>query len=589
MKSDSRFAEIVIVTSALVCAAGAVAQTAGSASVRPADSKNVRTVTASVLGWKVGAPASDFRNLTFLEAAVETDKLGLAYVEGSDTQQVSPRIAKKLDFHLSADERAAVKARLRALALEMPAYRVSAAVDQDESVLRKVFELAKDLGVQTIVASPDPAQLVLFDRLAGEFGINVGLRNGSREQTPEYWSPMGAVIMLRGRSSRVGLHADTGAWMAEGIPPLEGLATLRGQLTGVYLRDRGTFGSAGHDVALGDGMAGSDELLRGLRRLDTQPLFLTVGAGAAGFTSFERSIQAYEHGALAALGDHLTRLSSVTPITSAAVLSKEVKRKIEKGLPKDPIIAPKKPRKLLVLDMCVNGYIHTSIPHANYALKLMGERTGAYEATFSNDLTNLRYENLRQFDAVFLNSTVGQIFLDPDVREGLTRFLREGGGLAALHGASYANYDWPEYETIIGAGNGPHRVEPATLKVDDRESPLTAMFESATFDYTDEYYRFLADGEYSRDKLHVLLSIDSNKTDMTANDPPNVRPDNDYGLSWIHSYGDGRVFYTVLGHQDTLFMTPMFAKHVLAGIQFALGDLEADTTPSNKLEAKAGQ
>jgi type 1 glutamine amidotransferase len=65
-----------------------------------------------------------------------------------------------------------------------------------------------------------------------------------------------------------------------------------------------------------------------------------------------------------------------------------------------------------------------------------------------------------------------------------------------------------------------------------------------------------------------------------------VRPDNDYGLVWIKSYGSGRVFNCALGHSVLLFGTPTMAQMILNGVQFALGDLEADTTPSAKLSTK---
>ena len=65
-----------------------------------------------------------------------------------------------------------------------------------------------------------------------------------------------------------------------------------------------------------------------------------------------------------------------------------------------------------------------------------------------------------------------------------------------------------------------------------------------------------------------------------------VRPDNDYGLVWIRSYGNGRVFNCALGHSSLLFGTPPMAQLILNGIQFVLGDLEADATPSAKLPAK---
>ena len=77
----------------------------------------------------------------------------------------------------------------------------------------------------------------------------------------------------------------------------------------------------------------------------------------------------------------------------------------------------------------------------------------------------------------------------------------------------------------------------------------------------------------------MLLALDTEPSE-TSNE--RLRPDRDYGLSWIKRVGKGRVFYTALGHTPTLFATPALAEHVLAGIQFALGDLEADATPSAK-------
>jgi len=81
------------------------------------------------------------------------------------------------------------------------------------------------------------------------------------------------------------------------------------------------------------------------------------------------------------------------------------------------------------------------------------------------------------------------------------------------------------------------------------------------------------------------LSFDVEKTDMNqGRECKNCfRADNDYAISWIRSYDKGRVFYCSLGHNPDAFWTPVILQHFLAGFQFALGDLEADTTPSAKL------
>ena len=73
---------------------------------------------------------------------------------------------------------------------------------------------------------------------------------------------------------------------------------------------------------------------------------------------------------------------------------------------------------------------HRSIPAGNMAIELFAKATGAFEPVFSNDLDNFRYDRIKTFDAVFLNNTVAQIFVDPEIRAGLSRFVREGGGLA---------------------------------------------------------------------------------------------------------------------------------------------------------------
>jgi len=101
----------------------------------------------------------------------------------------------------------------------------------------------------------------------------------------------------------------------------------------------------------------------------------------------------------------------------------------------------------------------------------------------------------------------------------------------------------------------------------------------------DEIYTF-GRAVYSRENLRVLTSVDYAK--MSAEDKAKEqfpRPDGDYALSWVRRDGKGRVFYEALGHSERIFaMTPILA-HVLAGIQYVIGDLPADDTPS----AKAGK
>jgi hypothetical protein len=505
---------------------------------------------APFLNWRVGIRADDFRGLTLAEAIVRIDKLALGYVEGSDAQWVSPEIRKNLDYNLAPEELAAVQKRLRAFKVQMCAYRV-ANLPTDEASRRKVFEFAKALGAQTVVCPADAKSLPALDALANEFGVSVALESGSAAE-------------LQGRSNRIGLLADT----------REAVAGAKDRLM---------------IVSLSEG-AGAKDLLRGLYAQGVKPLFFTLHTTrpfdeTAGFS---HAVDDFEDAVLPVLGEYMIARSKTLTIRGASELSDEVKGKIDAALPRTAPAVPRKPRRLLVMDEHMG---HAPIPHANYALERMGRLTGAWETVLSNDLDNLKYGKIRQFDAIMLNSSESDISADPAVREGLLRFVREGGGLGGIHAAAWSAAFWPEFMEMTGASQGMHRVQSATVKIDDPLSPLTKAFAGQPFTYSDEYYRMPDTGPqgtyYSREKLHVLLSVDLAKTpDFYSGRTPFVRRDNDYAVSWIKGYGKGRVFYDCMGHTPEMFMNPEMNQFLLAAVQFLLGDLPADTTPSAFMDVK---
>jgi type 1 glutamine amidotransferase/sugar phosphate isomerase/epimerase len=574
----------------------------GAKSQRPADTRRVRTSVTRTLGWNLGIPSSVFPALTFYEAAGMADALGLGSIELADAQKVSPSIDKNLDYNLSADEIASVKARLTELRLKAPAYRVNSI--ENASAAQRVFALAKALSVETIVAPLNAALLPEIDRAAAETGVNLAIDAG-----PDI---KGAMQAIEGRSTHIGVSADVGQWLEAGIVPADTLPLLKGRLMVVHLRDRDRLGSRGNDVVLGDGVADVSRFLMDVVRaappikenrnkclncsvgydgaqqlfvaIDARlyPAFQSVGVnGGSGlvFGDLWQSIQGFEQAVRPAMGYRVEQDSAQLPPTSPDTVPAEERKAIEAGVPRRALATPRKPRKLLVLDLSTFGeFHHASVAHTNLAIQLMARNTGAFEPVFSNDLNNLKYPAVTQFDGVLFNSTVGELLIDPEVIGGLTRFVRDGGGVIGIHAGTYSSMDVPEFGEMMGAFDGPHRVEPATLKIEDLSSPLTRGFGGeSSFAYTDEFYHFIPNGPFSRDKLHVLISIDTGKSDMSR---WNVRPDNDYGLVWIKSYGKGRVFNSALGHMPTFYATPALAQMVLGGIQFALGDLDADTTPS---------
>lgn len=276
------------------------------------------------------------------------------------------------------------------------------------------------------------------------------------------------------------------------------------------------------------------------------------------------------------------------PVRRRREITPEERAMVEAAIPAKAPAVPQKSRKLLVFDLNVGYGGHASIPYANLAMQLMGERTGAFEATLSGDPVMLQADNLRQFDAVYLNNTVGNIFSTPELRETFAAYIANGGGLIGNHGTAVASQDWSEFAEILGTRGASHREadEKAVLNVEDPDSPITRVFGGKPFEYADEYFRVA--GPYSRDRVRVLLSIDPVATNMMQGRcfGQCLRDDNDYAIAWIRQHGKGRVFYTTLGHNPHVFWEPKLLEMFLAGVQYALGDLQADATPRPRSTAQ---
>jgi uncharacterized protein (TIGR02145 family) len=272
----------------------------------------------------------------------------------------------------------------------------------------------------------------------------------------------------------------------------------------------------------------------------------------------------------------------------------ESRRLIEEAQPAKARVQPAEPRRLLIFTRNVGyGGHRSSRAHSNEAFTLMGKKTGAFETTISEDPAVFRRESLQQFDAVFLNNTIGNTFTDPQLRQNLLEFVTGGGGLMGVHGTSIAFMDWqwppvedwPEFGNMIGARGAYHRddKEQVWIKIDEPDHPLCRAFGGLGFERRDEFFRF--HDPYSRRLNRVLLSVDVAKTDLSGIKPDEhlLRDDNDYAIAWIRNYGRGRVFYSSLAHHESVFRDPKMLQFYLDAAQFVLGDLPLPTTPSARL------
>jgi type 1 glutamine amidotransferase len=188
-------------------------------------------------------------------------------------------------------------------------------------------------------------------------------------------------------------------------------------------------------------------------------------------------------------------------------------------------------------------------------------------------------KNLNYFDAVMFYTT-GELDMDDEQKAALLSFVKEDGkGFLGTHSATDTFYNWPEYGELIGGYFNEHpwwQVK-VKIKVEDPTFPAMKAF-PPTFEIYDEIYQFK--DPYSRDKLRVLMSVDPSSVDLT--NPRVHRTDKDFAVTWVHSYGKGRVFYSSLGHREEVWDRPDIQTMWTEAVKRAMGMTSGETAPRPK-------
>lgn len=215
------------------------------------------------------------------------------------------------------------------------------------------------------------------------------------------------------------------------------------------------------------------------------------------------------------------------------------------------------------------GFRHDSIPDGVAAVKQLGE-TGGFTVDATEDAAAFTAGNLRRYDAVVFLSTTGDV-LNAAQQTAFEGYIRRGGGYVGIHAAADTEYDWAFYGGLAGAYFQSHpAIQPATVDVEDHAHPATSGLER-TWNRTDEWYNYRSN---PRERAHVLASLDeSSYTGGTMN--------GDHPIAWCQNYQGGRAFYTGGGHTKESYTEPAFRQHLLGGIRYAVGDIQADCRPEN--------
>lgn len=221
-------------------------------------------------------------------------------------------------------------------------------------------------------------------------------------------------------------------------------------------------------------------------------------------------------------------------------------------------------RKVLYLTHSA-GFKHQVLPVSEQVFKELGVRSGAFEATVTQDCSVISKEGLKPFDVVVFYTT-GELPISDEQKKAFMDFIKSGKGFVGIHSATDTFYKWAEYGEMIGGYFDQHPWhQEVGVKVEDSKNPATKHLGSA-FKITDEIYQHK---NFSRANVQVLLSLDVTTVDLNAK---NVhRTDKDFALAWCRKWGKGRVFYTALGHRPEVWQDERFQNHLLGALRWAWG------------------
>ena len=218
--------------------------------------------------------------------------------------------------------------------------------------------------------------------------------------------------------------------------------------------------------------------------------------------------------------------------------------------------------KVLVFSK-TSGYKHKSIPDGMAAIQKLGLENG-FEVDTTKNADLFTEENLKKYSAVVFLSTTGNV-LNNKQEAAFERYIQAGGGYVGIHAATDTEYDWGWYTKLSGAQflSHPKGTPEADFIVKDKDFIANKHLADTVWHRTDELYNY----KNLNADVNVILTLDESTYEGGQN--------GDYHpIAWYHEYDGGRAFYTGGGHTKDSYTETDFIKHILGGIQYAIGKNE---------------
>lgn len=249
--------------------------------------------------------------------------------------------------------------------------------------------------------------------------------------------------------------------------------------------------------------------------------------------------------------------------------------------------APAKKARILMVTQS-KGFVHGAVNRgkdalspAEVAVTQLGQTSGVFTVDCTQDVTkDFTVDNLKNYDVVWFYTTGNLGIPEETLNYFFNDWLKQKGhGFVGTHSASDTYGDYKPYWDMIGGTFNGHpwgSGETVTISVHDAKHPASKPW-GDEFQIKDEIYQYK---NWQPEKVHVLMSLNMAKckTKMPYHVP----------VAWVKNYGDGKVFYTNLGHNNETWTNKTFQETLLHGVKWILGQEEGDATPNPELSKAEG-
>jgi type 1 glutamine amidotransferase len=226
---------------------------------------------------------------------------------------------------------------------------------------------------------------------------------------------------------------------------------------------------------------------------------------------------------------------------------------------------------LLVFDKITGFRDGPSVDATADAIKAIARQRG-WMLYFSANGAVFNRRDLARFDAVIWNNVSGDALTVPQ-EQAFRHYLAQGGGFVGFHGAGGDPlYVWDWYaDTLIGARFiGPPmapQFQDARVVVDDDRSAITQGL-GGGWTMKDEWYSFAASPR--KTGAHILLTLDESSYNPIGYGGQRLAM-GDHPIAWTRCIGDGRSFYSAIGHRPESYTEPHNRQLMEQGIAWAAG------------------